>query len=171
MKKIALLFMLLAVYALGFTQTRDRAAFYFSINQICFGYYKEFDQLPVDAEVYIGVANQDINGAFDDLQGGLKAWLLLRDWQASSIRSGLDVGLYLPNNDYYKAATGYLGINLEYEKYFGKNKRHSMLLDVGYRFGKRSYQQSFHNEIIKVNTVDEFKVSPMVFSIGYGFRI
>jgi hypothetical protein len=151
-------------------QPLNRTAVRFSYNQIEVSYGRQLDNLPFTPEAYIGIANQDISSEFDDLTGGIRLVFPVFSFPKSEIDASAEIGFYLPHNDFYNANAFTAGINLGYEKFLGQKQRHSLLLNIGYRYGKRSYKQEYRDEAIFIATTDEFEVSPLCFCIGYCLR-
>jgi hypothetical protein len=151
-------------------QRLNRTAVHLSYNQIELSYGRHLGNMPFTPEVYMGLANQDINNEFDDLTGGVRLVFPVFSFPKSEIDASAEIGFYFPHNDFYNANAFTAGINLGYEKFLGQKQRHSLLLNLGYRYGKRSYKQEYRDEAILIATTDEFEVSPLCFCIGYCFR-
>ena len=80
------------------------------------------------------------------------------------------VGVYFPNNDYYAAVSPVYGIMGGYTRFIGKAQRHSLLINLGYQYGQKNYIQEYQASDIFIATTGNFKLSPIHFSIGYGFN-
>jgi hypothetical protein len=150
-------------------QIKSQLSAHFSYNEAEVEY--QYCVLPKNGWIaaYLGVGNQDINQSFDDPLGGLRLGVPV--W--CSGRSELDVtfktGFYHPNNNYFTATTLTCGGGVRYNLLLGKTKRHSLLVNAGYEYGKRSYQQEFASESIYISTIGTFETAPLYLSIGYGF--
>jgi len=171
MKQFSAIF-ILACASVLFTQAaqKNRCSLQLSYNQLDFAYKHSFSKVPVWAEGYFGLGNQDIDKPFNDYRAGIKVGHQMATFKSSVLNISLNLGIYIPVNEYYKASTPVGGINLEYEKFLGKSHKHSILFDAGYQYGKRSYSQKFQNEEVFVATTDVFRVSPLCLSVGYGFN-
>ena len=141
-----------------------------STNQLVIGYQRSFEKVPVWGEVFLGVSNQDINSSFDDGMMGIKAGIPLLKFSTSNIYGYINTGIYFTNNDYYNATCPFAGIGTGYKAEFGKKKRHAFIAEIGYVYGKKSYSQSYSDEILSASTTDVFKLSPLTISIGYGYK-
>jgi len=151
-------------------QTYNQSSINVSMNQLTVSYHRNFSETPVWAGCYFGFGNQDINADFDDILTGIQLGRRMLRFKKSNISLVLNTGIYYPENDYYTATTLCYGLNLTYEKCFGKSGKHSLLMDAGYQYGRKSYKQHYENDLISVSTTGLFEVSPLVFSIGYGYN-
>jgi hypothetical protein len=149
---------------------KNRCSLQLSYNQMGFAYKYNFSKVPVWAEGYFGLGNQDIDKPFNDYLAGIKVGHPIATFKSSVLNISLHLGIYIPVNEYYKATTPVGGINVDYEKFIGKSHKHSILVDAGYQYGKRTYSQKFQNEDIYVATTDIYRVSPLWLSVGYGFN-
>jgi len=171
MKKILFTTALFTIIAFGVqSQNPNQVAVRLSFNQFEMGYQRQFIRQKIWAETYIGVGNQDINAKYDDFVTGLRIgrYILANEKNALSIAAG--IGLYFPNNHYYKATTPVYSGFIAYNLFLGKSKKHSLLANLGYQYGKKDYTQEYSNNGFYAATTGSFKVSPVYFSLGYGFH-
>jgi len=171
MKKIAFVTAFLALISFGVkSQNPNQVSVRLSTNQFELGYQRKFIQQKIWGETYIGLGNQDINAKFDDVVAGIRIGspILANDKNVVSIAAG--VGLYFPNNQYYSATTPVFSGLIAYNRYFGKSQTHSLLVNLGYQYGKKDYKQEYSSADIYTATIGSFKVSPVYFSVGYGFH-
>ena len=99
-------------------------------------------------------------------------------WKEMSLLSGkkyelvivLGAGVYIPRNTYYAAITPLYTGTIEYNRFFGKLGKHCILVNIGYKYGKRNYRQEYQNSEIYRANLGEFKVSPLYLAVGYGFN-
>ena len=171
MKKSVLVSVFVVLFAFGAkSRNRNQASFQFSYNQIELGYQYKFIHQKIWGEAFAGLGNQDINSSFDDFLTGIRIGGAVFSNDKNTIDLTAGFGVYFPNNNYYSAATSVLGGGLRYSRFIGKTKKHSLFLNAGYQYGKRDYKQEYLNDEIYVATISKFKISPMYFSIGYGFN-
>ncbi len=171
MKKIVLATALFAIISFGVkAQNLNQVSARLSFNQLELGYQRTFFQKKIWGEPYIGLSNQDINAKYDDVVAGIRIGspILASEKNIVSIAAG--VGLYFPKNQYYNAITPVYSGLIAYNRYFGKSKTHSLLVNIGYQYGKRDYTQKNSNTDFYTATIGSFKVSPVYFSVGYGFH-
>ena len=171
MKQLGLTFALLFIFVIIVkAQNCNRVSLKISFNKIDLGYKYNFGEIPVWSEAFIGLGNQDINAGFDDFLFGIKIGTPLIAFTSSNIYIDLYTGIYFPNNKYYDAVTPFIGIDMGYEMILGKRKIHSLFAEIGYIYGQREYKQTYDNEILFASTTARFKLSPISFSIAYGFN-
>ena len=164
---VALLFLSVIT---GKAQNNNRISAEFSGNNICLAYQLNFEKTPVYSGVYVGLGNQDINSKFDDVLFGIKPGMQFISFAKSNIFGHLNAGIYFPNNKYYDAITPFVGINIGYEKFLGKQKMHSLFIETGYIYGQKEYTQIYENDILYVSSIDKFILFPVIFSLAYGFN-
>lgn len=141
-----------------------------SVNEIVLGFQHNVLYEKLWVEVNTGLGNQDINSNFNDLVSGFGIGYNVFSNQKNQIAFNTGIGMYIPNNHYYKVTVPIVNAGLRYTCFIGKKDKHCFLASVGYRYGKREYHQEFKSEIINVSTIGTFKVSPVCFSVGYGYR-
>lgn len=163
-------FICLGMLLSGFAQSSNRAAVNLSYNQVTLSYRKDLVENLLRYGLYLGVGNQDIDTRFNDYLVGVSLYIPVFEKNRFSLSTAVDFGFYIPQNQSYSAPTPVLSFFLEGERRFGNNLKHSLLLDLGYRYGKKSYMQEFENSFIHASTRDVFKVSPIILTLGYGFR-
>ncbi len=163
------LFVILLIIANLNAQSKSRASIGFSFNKIEVVYRYTFSQKHIWVNPFVGISNQDINTNFDDLMVGVKLGLPLSKFKKSQLYTQINLGIYFPNNNYYKATTPFVGFDLGYELMLGKTKKHSAFAEIGYLYGKKGYTQEYHDANISVKSTDEFSLKPITFNLGYGF--
>lgn len=151
------------------SQNNNQISLNISYNQFEIGYHQKFLNEHLWGQVFLGLANQDVNAEFDDFLTGIRAGIPILYNQKNSVDINLGFGLYFPNNDYYKVTTPFVEIGPKYSRHIGKSNKHNVSLSAGCRYGKRSYKQDFDGDNIYIETVDDFKVDAFYISIGYGF--
>jgi hypothetical protein len=161
---------LLFTFASGKAQYNQHLSFAASYNQFKLGYTYKIAPIPLSIGVYAGVGNQDINNTFDDFLCGLQLSIPVVTFEKSDFYTGINTGMYFPNNQYYNANTFCVGANLGYEYFLGINKRHALFAEVGYVYGSKAYTQHYRNDVLEVSSTDVFKLSPIAISLGYQFK-
>ncbi len=168
-----ILFIILGIILLHVTgikaQNPEMVSLQLSFNQTELGYQRPILSENLWAGVYVGLANQDINRCFDDFVSGFKVGYLLLAKPKNQVSLTSGIGVYVPRNDYYSATALTLDGGFRYTRFLGKSKKHCLLINAGYRYGQRGYKQSYSSEVLNASTIGTFKVSPLFFSIGYGF--
>lgn len=139
-------------------------------NQIELGFQHNILSDKLWADFYTGIGNQDINSSFDDFTIGLGIGFNAFSNKKNRIAINTGIGLYIPNNNYYSATVLILNPGVRYSRFFGKEDKHCFLVSSGYRHGRRDYRQEYSSDRANVSTIGTFKISPLYFSIGYGFR-
>jgi hypothetical protein len=168
------LFLILIVTTLwvntALTQSHKQIACNIAFNQIDISYQQTIGLLPLWSEIYTGIGNADIDNKFNDFTAGLRIGTPIWHNDKNNVGIAAHLGMYIPNNDYYKATTPVYGIVAKYNHYFGTTKKHSLLVNAGYLYGKRSYKQEYSDPKIYTATTDEFRLMPLYLSLGYGFN-
>lgn len=164
------LFLLFLSAIISKAQNTNRVSLELSTNKICFGYQLSLDKILNYSEIYVGIGNQDINKKFDDILFGIKLGSRFLSFTKSNIYGNINTGIYFPNNKYYDAVTPYIGLEMGYEIFLGKRKKHSLFTEIGYLYGQKEYIQTYTDEIIYVSSIDVFNLHPINFLVGYGFN-
>lgn len=141
-----------------------------AINQIELGFQHDILSDKLWADVYTGIGNQDINSRFNDFIIGFGIGFDAFSNKKNQIAINTGIGLYIPNNNYYSITVPILNAGVRYSRFFGKEAKHCLLVSSEYRYGKRDYRQEYSSDIINVSSIGTFKISPLYFSIGYGFK-
>ncbi len=141
-----------------------------SLNQIELGFQHNIISDRLWANIYTGIGNQDLNSSFDDFILGLGIGFNAFSNKKNQVAINTGTGLYIPNNNYYSVTVPLLNAGIRYSRFFGKKDKHCLLVSSGYRYGKRDYKQEYLSDIVNVSTIGTFKISPLYFSIGYGFK-
>jgi len=170
MKKTLIFISLILATSLVKAQGKTEMNIRLSYNQFGLGGRYYFQKTPIWSEINFGLGNEDIDRKFNDwvfdARMGIPVWKL----NTSAFYIAAKAGIYIPENDYYKAITPTIGCLIGYKKDIGKQKRQSIFAEAGYNYGKRQYTQNWSNENISIATIDQFKVSPVTFSLGYSYR-
>jgi len=172
MKKLIIFFLVVFLFTKSYSQTNDRLAIsilYGGNISAELSYKHTFSEYNLWVNPFIGISNQDVNSNYDDFFTGLKIGLPIFKFEKSFIYSNIFTGIYFPNNDFYKQLTPFAGIDAGYEYTFGKNQQHSVFLEAGYNYGKSTYIKTYENENFSVSSENEFMLSPIRFSFGYGY--
>jgi len=171
MKKIFVI-ILLTLFLSHNTKAQDKrmVSMRVAINQIELGFQHNILSDILWADVYTGIGNQDINSSFDDFTLGLGIGFNAFSNKKNRFAINTRIGLYIPNNNYYSVTVPILNAGIRYSRFFGKKFKHCLLVSSGYRYGKRDYKQEYSSDIANVSTIGTFKISPLYFSIGYGFN-
>jgi len=151
-------------------QNNNQLSFQFSFNQVELAYQHELLSPKVWGEAFVGTGNLDINRSFDDLVAGLRIGYNAFSNKKNTLGINAGFGIYIPKNDYYKAATPVTGAAIRYTRFIGKSGKHCMFVNMGYQYGKREYKQEYSSEIVNVATIGTFKIAPLYCSLCYGFR-
>jgi len=152
------------------SQNNNQLLLQFSLNQVDLAYQHKLISPNIWGEAFVGIGNQDINSSFDDFLSGLRIGFDAFSNEKNLLGFNTSVGIYIPNNDYYTATTPVFGAGIRYTRFIGKSGKHSLFVNTGYQYGKRDYKQKYSSEIINVTTVGNFKIAPLYFSLGYGFK-
>ncbi len=171
MKRLLLSAAIILVLAYGVkAQKINQLLVQFSFNQVELGYQHKLLSEKTWGEAFAGTGNQDINRRFDDLVAGLRMGHNAISNEKNLLGLYTSFGTYIPNNDYYTAATPVIGAGIRYTRLIGKSGRHALIANTGGQYGKRDYRQEYSSEIIGVTTVGTFKIAPFSFSLGYGYK-
>jgi len=171
MKKIAFATALFALISFGVkSQNPNQVSARLSTNQFELGYQRKFIQQKIWGETYIGLGNQDINKKFDDIVTGLRIGTPVLVNKKNVINIAAGIGLYFSNNEIYSIVTPVYSGFIAYNRFIGKTEKHSLLINLGYQYGKKDYKQEYSIDDIYTATIGSFKVSPVYFSVGYGFH-
>jgi hypothetical protein len=167
MKKIVFLTALLALTSFCVkAQNSNQVSARLSFNQIELGYQRTFFQQKIWGETYVGLGNQDINKKFDDFITGTP--IFKNEKNVINLAAG--IGFYFSNNDIYSVVTPVYSGFIAYNRFLGKPEKHSLLINLGYQYGKNDYRQEYNSAGIYTATTGSFIVSPVYFSVGYGFH-
>jgi hypothetical protein len=151
-------------------QDRKMITFQLSYNQVELGLEYIILSEKLFAELHAGAANQDINSNFDDfvgrLGGGYTAFSNPKN--QISIHSGF--ALYFTHNNYYSITVPLVYTGTRYTRLLGETGKHRIFANAGYRYGKRDYKEQYSSDIVSVSSIRILKLTPMYFSIGYGFN-
>ena len=171
MKRLSLMLALLFLFVIiGKAQNNNRISLKISSNKIDLAYKYSFSEIPVWSETFIGLGNQDINAGFDDFLFGVKIGTPLFTFTSSNVYGDIYTGIYFTNNIHYEVAIPFIGVDIGYEVFLGKRKKHSLFAETGYLYGQREYKQTYNNEMNFASTTDRFKLSAINFSVAYGFN-
>lgn len=171
MKKIAILIAVITLISSGVkSQNTNQVSARMSFNQLEVGYQRTLIQQKIWGEAYIGLSNQDINRKFDDLVTGIRIGAPVFANDKNSINIAAGIGIYFPNNNYYSATTPLFSGYIAYNRFIGESQKHSLLVNLGYQYGKKDYKQEYNSTDIYLATTGSFKASPVYFSVGYGFH-
>jgi len=171
MKKIAFATALFALISFGVkSQNPNQVSARLSTNQFELGYQRKFIQQKIWGETYIGLGNQDINKNFDDVIAGLRIGTPIFKNEKNAIHLAAGIGLYFSNNDIYSLVMPVYSGFIAYNRYLRKSEKHSLLINLGYQYGKKDYKQEYSSADIYTATIGSFKVSPVYLSVGYGFH-
>lgn len=151
-------------------QDRKMITFQLSYNQVELGLEYKVLSEKLFAELHAGVANQDINSNFDDITSrlGLGYTALSNPKNQISIHAGF--GLYFTNNNYNSITVPLVYAGARYTRLLGEISKHRIFVNAGYRYGKKVYKEQYSSDIVNVLTIGTFKLTPLCFSIGYGFN-
>lgn len=171
MKKIAFATALIALISFGAkSQNPNQVSVRLSTNQFELGYQRTFIQRKIWGETYIGIGNQDINKKFDDIVTGLRIGTPVFATKKNAINIAAGIGLYFSNNEIYTIVTPVYSGFIAYNRFIGRTEKHSLLINLGYQYGKKDFKQEYSSSDIYTATTERFKVSPVCFSVGYGFH-
>jgi hypothetical protein len=171
MKKTAFLIVLFALICFGVkAQNSNQVSARLSFNQLELGYQRAFFQQKIWGETYVGLGNQDINKKFDDFVTGLRIGTPIFKNEKNVINLAAGIGIYFSNNEIYSVVTPVYSGFIAYNRFIGKSEKHSLLINLGYQYGKKDYEQEYSSADIYTATTGSFKVSPVYFSVGYGFH-
>lgn len=151
-------------------QKMNQLSLQFSYNQLELGYQRNLLFHKMWGEAFVGIGNQDINSRFDDFLAGVRVGVFALSNEKNRVALNTLVGVYVPNNSYYNAAAPVFGGGIRYVRFIGRQNRHSILISTGYQYGKREYKQESSSEVLQVETIGDFRVAPIYFSVGYGFN-
>lgn len=160
---------LMLVYGVK-AQKNNQILVQFSFIQVELGYQHKLLSEKTWGEAFAGTGNQDINNSFDDFVTGLRFGYNAFSNEKNLLGIYTSFGAYIPNNDYYRVATPVIGAGIRYTRFIGRSGRHALLVNMGGQYGKRDYRQEYSSEIIGVTTVGTFKIAPLCFSLGYGYK-
>lgn len=141
-----------------------------SLNQVDLAYQHKLISPNIWGEAFVGIGNQDINSSFDDFLSGLRIGFNAFSNEKNLLGFNTSIGIYIPNNNYYTATTPVFGAGIRYTRIIGKSGKQSLFVNTGYQYGKQEYKQKYSSEIVNVTTVGTFKIAPLYFSLGYGFK-
>jgi hypothetical protein len=171
MKKAAFLTALFAIISFGVkSQNSNQVSARLSFNQLELGYQRTFFQQKIWGETYVGLGNEDINKKFDDFVTGLRIGTPIFKTEKNAIHLVAGIGLYFSNNDIYSVVTPVYSGFIAYNRFLGKSEKQSLLINLGYQYGNNNYKQEYNSSSIYTATTGSFTVSPIYFSVGYGFH-
>lgn len=171
MKKFLLIvLMMLLLFQNTKAQSKRMILLQFSYNSIEVGLEHSVLDERLWAELYTGIANQDLNTSFNDFTSRLGIGYLIFANLANQVSLHTGAGLYFSNNNYYSVTVPFINADIQCAKFFGKTKKHELFFNVGYRYGKSDYKQQYSSAIAKISTIGTFRLTPICFSIGYGFK-
>lgn len=151
-------------------QPTNHLSLQLAVSQFEVGYQHQLFSEKTWAEAYVGLGNQDINNRFDDFLGGLRIGYHALSTLKNQLSFHTDLGIYSPNNDYYKATTPVIGAGLRYLRFIGQSGQHSVFVTTEYQYGTRDYKEHHSSETVEVSSIGTFEVAPVCFSVGYGYN-
>jgi len=166
----SILFSIFLFIPCGKAQQHSQVSLAASYNQFSLAYKYNLTTIPVWGELYTGIGNQDISSKFDDILAGLRLGIPIITFSKSDIYAVIKTGVYIPQNDYYKAPTLFIGACTGYEKFIGQNRIHVLFAEIGYVYGQKEYTQHYNSKILSISTIGKFELSPVTIEIGYGYR-
>jgi hypothetical protein len=170
MKKLFSIIVLLVILSFNVKAQNIRTlSVNLSTNQIDMSFQHNIIIERLWMEIYAGVGNQDINNYFDDFISGLGVGFNAFSKNKNQVAVETGIGLYIPDNNYYSGTIPLLNAGVRYLRFLGKSGKNCLLIKAGYRYGKRDFKQEYSSEIVNVSTIETFTISPLYFSIGYGF--
>ena len=171
MKKIlAITFFVFLLVMNTKAQDRRMITFQISYNQIELGFEHSILFEKLFAELHAGIANQDINNNFDDFTSRLGLGYTALSNPKNQISTHAGFGLYFTNNNYYSITVPLVYVGTRYTRLLGQTGKHRLYVNAGYRYGKKDYKEKFSSNIVNVSSVGTIKLSPLYFSIGYGYN-
>ncbi|MEA4840981.1 MAG: hypothetical protein VB110_08270 [Bacteroidales bacterium] len=169
-KTVAIIILTLLMSHTVKAQEKDMLSMQVSFNQIEWGLQRTLLNDKFWAELYAGVGNQDMNSKFDDFTTGFGVGFIAFSTPQNQISMNSDIGIYCAKNDVYSVTAPFVRAGVRYARFWGKTGKHGFLIRMGYQYGKRDYKQAYSSDNALVSTIGTFKVAPLYFSIGYGFR-
>jgi hypothetical protein len=171
MKKIlAITFFVFLLVMNTKAQDRRMITFQISYNQIELGFEHSILFEKLFAELHAGIANQDINNNFDDFTSRLGLGYTAFSNPKNQISIHIGTGLYFTNNNYYSITVPLVYAGTRYTRLLGETGKHRIFFNTGYRYGKRDYKEQYLSDVVNVSSIGTLKLTPLYFSIGYGFN-
>ncbi len=171
MRKLIMIFSLVLILSLHtIAQNKRLISIQLSVNQIELGLEHQILSEKLSADIYTGIANQDINNNFDDfsIRFGFGYKAISNSKNQIALHSG--IGLYFSNNDYYSITVPLVNADFRYTRFIGKREKHGLFINVGYRYGKREFKQIYASDIVEITTADRLILKPVQLTVGYGFK-
>lgn len=153
-----------------YSQEKKEVSIKISLNAAELAFQHQLFNEKTWGEVFIGVANQDINNQFDDLMGGIRMGHTILEKGRNHIDLQVGTGIYKATNDYYKAIAPFAEAGVRYVRHLGQTGRHNLLVASGLRIGQRDYKQNYRTEWFEAKTTGTMKLAPLVFSVGYAYK-
>lgn len=151
-------------------QNRKMISFQLSYNQVELGFEHKILTEKLRAQLYAGIANEDINSNFDDFTSRLGLGFTVLSNPATQISIHAGCGLYFTNNHCYSVTVPLVYAGIRCARRFGKTGKHQWLVNAGCRFGYKDFSEKYSSDIVKVSTIGTLKLTPLYFSVGYGFN-
>lgn len=172
MKKIfSITFFIFLLFQFAKSQNNKMISIQLSYNKIELGFEHKILNEKLFAELYAGIANQDINSSFDDIISRIGIGYAAFSNTKNQISFYIGMGIYFTNNNYYSIVVPLVNAGTRYTRFFGKTRKHGLFINAGYCYGQRDYKQQYSSDIFDVSTIGTFKLTPVYFSIGYGFKL
>lgn len=169
MKKILFLIFCFCISQMN-AQNNNLVSMQLFYNQIEIGYGDKIVKEKLWGQCSIGIANQDFNNSFNDVTCRIGLTYRAFQNQKNLVAFNTSIGIYLPNNEYYKTVVPLVYVFGQYTRYLGKSNKHGIFIQAGYRYGKKTYQQEYQSGIAIFTTNGTFRVSPVYLSFGYEFH-
>lgn len=170
MKKTGICFILMLITTLSMSAQKNQLSLRLSTNQTEISYQHQFLSQKTFAAVYTGLANHDLNSAWDDVYSGIKMGIKTLTNSKNQLDLHVRMGMYYTNNSIYDGFTPVIGGGIGYAHYWGASKKHCLLIDLGLQYGRRSFMNEYETSLIQISGIESFRITPLYISIGYGIN-
>lgn len=131
--------------------------------------FKAITGFKLGAELGLGIATLNDDFTYDDYMINLKIFYSIRKKERSNIYAGPIMGVEFVNDPTFDLTTPFMGVLAGYEYYFGKKRRSSISIELGYIYGQKTYRKSYEANWGSVEYVGTFENNPLHLGLGYSY--
>ncbi len=138
-----------------------------SYNLIEIKYNHDFSFKHLNLGIAAGTGNKGLYFKFNDFYTDIETKIPVFNFNRSEISLNPFGGICLNRE---AGVLPLLGINMNYSYYFGTEFKHALIFSPGIRYGRKTYLKYFNNQYIETVSQENYYLSLLYFTVGYGFN-
>jgi hypothetical protein len=150
-----------------YSQKADQLAIKVSYNFLKLEYNHDFFSRNMHTGLAAGIGKNGSLSKKIDLYGEIHSKLPLLKQKRSEILVNTYGGIC---HNKEAGLFSVFGMEIEYEYKFGQKKKHALIFNSGFRYGKKIFIKEYENKHIKVFTQENYSLPVISVLIGYGYR-